>query len=78
MKAIQWILDFLGKNGFFANLKKYWFHQDEVRFLGYVVSAHTVRMKDEKIEVVKNWPESKLIKDIQVFFELANFYQHFI
>ena len=30
---------FLKKNNLFANLKKYWFHQDEVYFLEYIVSS---------------------------------------
>ena len=35
-------------------------------------------MEDEKIEAMKNWPESKLVRDIQVFLGFANFYQRFI
>ena len=26
----------------FPNLKKYWFYKDEVRFLGYVISAQKI------------------------------------
>ena len=35
-------------------------------------------MKDEKIEAVKNWPESKSVRDIQMFLGFANFYYCFI
>ena len=35
-------------------------------------------MKDKKIEAVKNWPEPKSLRDIQVFLGFANFYQRFI
>ena len=35
-------------------------------------------MEKEKIDAVKNWPESKSIRDIQVFFGFANLYCHFI
>ena len=78
VNAICWVLNELRKHGLFANLKKYYFHKDEVRFLGYVVSAQRVKMEDEQIEVVKNWPEPKLMKNIQVFLGFANFYSHFI
>ena len=74
VEAVQWVLDLLKKNGFFANLKKCRFHQDEFCFLRYVVSAWGVQMEDERIEAVRNWPEPKSVKDIQVFFGLANFY----
>ena len=35
-------------------------------------------MEDEEIEVVKNWHEPKLMRDIQVFLSFANFYWRFI
>ena len=62
--AVWWVLELLRKNGLFANLKKCHFHQDEVSFLGYVVSAQVIQMEDEKIEVVRNTPERKLVRDI--------------
>ena len=31
-------------------------------------------MEDKQIEVVKNWPELKSMRDIQVFLGIANFY----
>ena len=35
-------------------------------------------MEEKKIDVVKNWPEPKSIRDIQVFLGFANFYRCFI
>ena len=37
VKAVYWVLDQLRKYLLIANLKKCHFHQDEVRFLGYVI-----------------------------------------
>ena len=76
--AVRWVLEELRKNGLFANLKKCRFHKDKVRFLGYVVSAQGVRMEEERIDAVKNWPEPKSVRDIQGFLGFANFYRHFI
>ena len=39
VKAVQWVLDILRKNGLFANLKKCQFYKNEVQFLGYIVSS---------------------------------------
>ncbi len=36
---IWWFLEQLQKHDLYANLKKCWFHEDEVRFLGFVVLA---------------------------------------
>ena len=76
--AVRWVLDQLRKYSLFANLKKCRFHQDEIRFLEYVVSSKSISMEVEKIEVVKEWPELKLVWDIQVFLGFANFYWQFI
>ena len=78
IKAVRWVLENLRKHGPFANLKKCRFHQDEVRFLGYVVFAQGVQMEDERIKAVKTWPEPKSARDIQVFIGFANFYRRFI
>ena len=72
VEAVRWVLDLLRKNGLFANLKKCWFHKDEMRFLRYVVLSQDIRIEDEE---VRNWPEPKSIRDIQVFIGLANFYR---
>ena len=42
------------------------------------MSAQEVQIEEEKIDVVKNWPESISIHDIQVFFDFVNFYCRFI
>ena len=76
--AVWWVLEELRKNGLFANLKKCRFHKDEVRFLGYIVWAQGVKIEEERIDVVKNWPEPKSIHDILVFLGFANFYCRFI
>ena len=78
VEVIRWILDDFWKHSFFANLKKCWFHQDEVRFLEYIVLLKEINMEAEKIKVVNDWPEPKLVRDIQVFLGFANFYRRFI
>ena len=76
--AVRLDLEQLRKFLLYANLKKCQFHQDEVRFLGYVVSSKGIRMEDERIEAVKQWPEPQSVRDIQVFLGFANFYRRFI
>ncbi len=76
--AVRWVLELLRKHGLFTNLKKCRFHQNEVCFLGFVVSVQGISMEEKRIKVVKSWPEPKSIRDIQVFLGFANFYQRFI
>ena len=76
--AVCWVLEQLRRHGLFANLKNCRFHQDEVRFLGFVVSSQCISMEEERIEAVKASPETKSIRDIQVFLGFTNFYRRFI
>ena len=64
VKAVRWVLDVLRRHKLFANLIKYQFHKDEVCFLGYIVFAQGVGIKDKQIEAVKNWPEPTSVRDI--------------
>ena len=53
-------------------------HKNEFYFLNRIVLAQKVQIEDKRIEVIKNWFEPKLIKNIQVFHDFANFYWLFI
>ena len=61
VEAVRWVLDQLRKYPLFVNLKKCCFYQDEVCFLGYVVSSKGISIEAEQIEVVKEWLELKSI-----------------
>ena len=50
----------------------------EIRFLGVVIKLEEIKIKEEKIKRVLDWPASKGVKDIQKFLELANYYWQFI
>ena len=64
VSAIRWVLEQLRKFLLFANLKKCWFHQEEVWFLGYVVSSKGICIEDKRIKAVKQWPEPHSVRDI--------------
>ena len=64
IQAVQWVLDQLRKHSLYANLKKCHFHQDEVRFLGYIVSHQGIRMEEERIKAVHDWPKPQSVRDI--------------
>lgn len=39
IETVHWVLKKLWKHGLFGNLKKCWFHQDKVQFLGFIILA---------------------------------------
>jgi RNase H-like domain found in reverse transcriptase len=49
-----------------------------VEFLGYMLSANGLTMSKDKIQMIRDWPEPRKVKDIQSFLGFANFYHRFI
>ncbi|XP_038072003.1 uncharacterized protein LOC119740694 [Patiria miniata] len=52
--------------------------QQEVRYLGHLVSSKGVAVDPEKIEVVVDWPEPKTVRDVRAFLGFTGFFRRFI
>jgi len=49
-----------------------------MNFLEVVIEPEGIKIEEEKVKVVLDWLVSKLIKDIQKFLRLANYYKRFM
>ena len=54
------------------------FHTTEVDFLGMIVGWDRIKMDQEKVRAILEWPEPKMVKGVRSFLGLANFYWRFI
>ena len=77
-KIILEVLRHLKENDLFVKLKKCTFHATEVDFLGMIVGHDGIKMDQEKVKAILEWPEPKTVKGVRSFLGLANFYQRFI
>src|SRR5262245_55394738 len=75
---VREVLRRLRKHGMYARVEKCHFHVDTVEYLGYILSTDGLIMDESKVEVIKNWPTPRKVKDIQSFLGFANFYRRFI
>lgn len=75
---VRKVLQRLLENQLFVKAEKCEFHRNSVSFLGYVVSAGTVEMDQQKIKAVVEWPAPSTRRDLQRFLGFANFYRRFI
>uniref|UniRef100_A0A146KXW0 RNA-directed DNA polymerase n=4 Tax=Lygus hesperus TaxID=30085 RepID=A0A146KXW0_LYGHE len=78
MDKLRRVLQRFQDAGFRVNLKKCAFLQQEVRFLGHLVTTDGVRMEPEKVAAVRDYPTPKDVKGVQAFLGLAGFYRRFI
>ena len=68
----------LEENNLYVKPEKCRWKVREVEFLGVVIGSEGIKMEEEKVKGVLEWPTPKCIKDIQKFLGLANYYHQFI
>ena len=47
-------------------------------FLGYVVIAQVIKIDEEKVKAIQDWPIPKLASEVRSFHRLASFYKCFV
>ena len=72
------VLTLLQRHALAVDPDKCKWHQEEVEFLGCMVGKNGVRMSEDKIKVVKEWPTPTTVKEIQAFIGFVNFNRQFI
>lgn len=75
---VQTVLTLLQQYALAVDPDKCKWHQEEVEFLGCMVGKNGVRMSEDKIKVVKEWPTPTTVKEIQSFLGFVNFNRQFI
>lgn len=78
VQDVRAVLQCLTDNQLYAKIQKCEFHQTQITFLGYIISAEGVTMDNGKVQAVVNWPQLTNVKELQHFLGFANFYRHFI
>jgi len=51
---------------------------EKVNFLGIIIGQGRIKMEENKVVGVLNWPIPKTVRDIRKFLGLANYYRRFV
>ena len=78
IEDVREVLEMLKKNELFVKLKKCEFFKNEVSILGHRVSGDGIYVEEDKINVIKEWPILKTVRDIQSFIGAASYYRKFV
>ena len=77
-KLVVEVIKRLKENDLYVKSEKCKWKVKEVGFLGVVIGPEGIKIEEEKVKGVLEWPTSKSVKDVQKFLGLANYYHQFI
>jgi hypothetical protein len=78
LKHVTQVLDLLRKHKLYAKESKCEFFKSEIGFLGHRFTADGVKMDQEKVQAVIDWPVPKNVKEILSFLGTAGYYRRFV
>jgi hypothetical protein len=77
-KHLRTVLERLKENKLNGKLSKSSFYQEEVEYLGFLVSSKGIKPNPTLVDCIKKFPRPTIVKELQSFLGLANYYRTFI
>ena len=78
MKRLESVFKRLEAAGLKLKPNKCHILQDEVKYLGHLVSKDGIKTDPSKIGCLKNWPRPESVHEVRRFFGFASFYRRFV
>eukprot|EP00253_Pinus_taeda_P022443 PITA_22443 len=72
---IRMVLQTLREHQLYAKFSKCDFFQEEIQYLGHVITKDGIAVDPEKIKAIMEWPVPKDVADIRSFMGLAGYYR---
>jgi hypothetical protein len=77
-RHLRLALQRLREQTLYAKLSKSALCQTEVEFLGHYVGRDGLRVMEDKIEAVRDWPVPETMRELRAFLGLAGYYRRFV
>ena len=78
LQHLEQVFTILQENQLYVKLSKCSFAQQELEYLGHVISAAGVQTDPAKISAVRDWPVPTNVKQVRGFLGLTGYYRRFI
>jgi hypothetical protein len=75
---IGMVMERLWQFQLYTNLSKCAFSMDIVDFLGFIIIPDGMKIEDNYVKTIVEWPELTCPRDVLLFLGFANFYRRFI
>ena len=77
-KYVHEIFDILEKNDLYAKIEKCTFKQEEIKYLGVVISKGEIKMDPKKLKGVADWPVPQTVTKVRAFLGFTSYYWYFV
>jgi hypothetical protein len=77
-KHLRMVLQVLRENKLYSKLSKCIFYQNNIHYLGRIISADGIAVDPKNIEVIRGWPTPRNVTKVRSFMGLSSYYQIFI
>ena len=67
MRHLQYVMKKLKQEKLLINLQKCTFMQEELVYLGFVISKEGLKMDQEKVKEIVEWPSPKNVFEVRSF-----------
>ena len=73
LRHLDMVLNRLKEAGITTNMAKSKFCRDEVKFLGHVITPQGTKLDPQKVELIRNWPTPKNVRQLKSFLGLCSY-----
>jgi hypothetical protein len=78
LEHVRIVLEIMEKQQLYVKRTKCIFGQQEVQYLGHVISPNGVGVDPEKVDAMQKWPKPETLKAMRGFLGLTGYYRRFI
>lgn len=78
LEYVKQALEVLKQQQFFIKISKFNFGQQELEYLGHIVTCNNMKMDERKVAAMVSWPKPQTITELRGFLGLKGYYRKFV